>query len=236
VTVDRPGNIFIADTLNNRIRKVDTSGVITTVAGTGNGGFGGDGGPAGAASLNLPRDVVVDSVGNLLIADTANNRIRKVDTSGVITTIAGTGNGGFGGDGGPATSANLSGPIGVNVDSAGNLLIADTGNNRIRKVDTGGTITTLAGMGTGAFSGDGGPATTASLNSPTSVAVGGAGIFYITDYSSNRIRKVDTSGVITTAAGTGGGNLNQLVGIDTATGAISEKLRLRTGVILLGAE
>ncbi len=203
VAVDGAGNLFIADTSNQRIRKVDTSGVITTVAGTGGYGFSGDGGPATAARLAFPGGVAVDGAGNLFIADTSNQRIRKVDMAGVITTVAGTGERGFSGDGGPAPAAGLAVPEGVAVDGAGNLFIADTSNQRIRKVDTAGVITTVAGTGRFGFSGDGGPAAAARLAFPRGVAVDGAGNLFIADWGNNQIRKVDTSGVITTVAGTG---------------------------------
>ena len=203
VAVDGAGNLYIADSSNHRIRKVDATGTITTVAGTGEFGFGGDEGPATAAQLDFPRGVAVDSAGNLYIADAGNNRIRKVDATGTITTVAGTGEFGFGGDEGLATTARLAFPRGVAVDGAGNLYIADTSNQRIRKVDSTGTITTIAGTGERDFSGDEGLATTARLASPNGVAVDGAGNLYIADTSNQRIRKVDSSGVITTIAGTG---------------------------------
>ena len=203
VAVDESGNLYIADRLNNRIRKVDTSGRITTVAGTGTSGFSDDGGPATAARIFSPSGVALDGSGNLYIADQLNNRIRKVDTSGKITTVAGTGTGSFGGDGGPATQAWINSPRSVEVDGSGNLYIVDRWNYRIRKVDTAGTITTVAGTGTSGFSGDGGQATDARINAPRGVAVDGSGNLYIADTSNNRIRKVDSSGVITTVAGTG---------------------------------
>jgi sugar lactone lactonase YvrE len=205
VAVDAVGNIYIADTSNQRIRKVDSSGIITTAAGNGTYGFSGDGGPATGASLYSPSGVALDAAGNIYIADSRNHRIRKVDTSGIITTVAGNGTFGFSGDGGPATSATLSDPYGVAVDAAGNLYIVDQLNNRIRKVDTSGTIATVAGNGTPGFSGDNGPATSASLYSPSGVAVDAAGNLYIADTSNQRIRKVDTSGIITTVAGNGTG-------------------------------
>jgi sugar lactone lactonase YvrE len=159
--------------------------------------------------------LAVDSAGNLYIADFANLRIRKVDSSGIITTVAGSGKStGFAplGDGGPATSAALGGPVGVAVDSAGNLYIADSGLNSsfsptswVRKVDTSGTITTVAGGAGMGFSGDGGPATSAMLNSPNGLAVDGAGNLYIADTQNHRIRMVDTNGIITTVAGNGSG-------------------------------
>ena len=203
VTVDGSGNLYIADASNHRVRKVDTAGTITTVAGTGTSGTSGDGGPATEAQLNLPSGVAVDGSGNLYIADTSNHRIRKVDSSGIITTFAGTGTAGFSGDDGSATAAQLSSPRGVAVDGSGNLYIADNSNHRIRKVDTAGMITTVAGTGTAGFSGDGGSATAAQLNSPISVAVDGSGNVFITDSNNHRVRKVDTAGTITTFAGTG---------------------------------
>ncbi len=201
--VDSAGNLYIADAGNHRIRKVDSGGAITTVAGSGTSGFGGDGGAAAAAQLREPGGAAVDSAGNLYIADAGNHRIRKVDSGGAITTVAGSGTSGFGGDGGAATAAGLDNPIGVAVDSAGNLYIADAGNHRIRKVDTLGAITTVAGSGTAGYSGDGGAATAAQLSSPYGVAVDSAGNLYIADESNHRIRKVDSGGAITTVAGSG---------------------------------
>jgi uncharacterized protein (TIGR03437 family) len=214
VAVDASGNLFIADEGNNRIRKVSASGIITTVAGNGPscagiacGGFSGDGGAATAASLNSPYGVTVDASGNLFIADTENNRIRKVPADGMITTVAGDGPscgqssyncGGFSGDGGPATSASLFTPWGVTVDAFGDLFIADVSNSRIRKVSASGIIMTVAGNGTGEFSGDGGPATSASLLAPTGIAVDASGDLFIADSGNERIRKVSAS--VTAAA------------------------------------
>ena len=203
VAFDAAGNLFIADEGSHRIFKVDTSGQLTVVAGIGIFGFSGDGGPATSASLASPVSVALDGAGNLFIADFSNRRIRKVDTSGIITTVAGNGISGFSGDGGPATSASLTNPFGVALDGTGNLFIADEGNFRIRKVDTSGIITTVAGNGSSGFSGDGGPATSASLTNPFGVALDGTGNLFIADEGSNRIRKVDTSGIITTVAGNG---------------------------------
>ena len=197
VAVDSAGNLFIADSLNYRIRKV-SGGTITTVAGNGTYGFSGDGGPAASASLYDPAGVSLDSAGNLYIADV--NRIRKV-SGGTITTVAGNGNAGFTGDGGPAATAQLFGSDGAAVDSDGNIYIADTGNGRIRKVSAG-TITTIAGNGTFRFAGDGGSATSAPLNAPFGVAVDSAGSLYIADTNNNRIRKV-FGGTITTVVGDG---------------------------------
>jgi sugar lactone lactonase YvrE len=227
---DRTGNVYIADYYNNRIRKVDTSGKITTIAGTGTQGYNGDSIPATTAQLSLPAAVAIDSGGNLYIADTWNHRIRKIDTSGTINTIAGTGFPGVLGDGGPATSAQVNQPEGIAVDSSGNVYIADYGNSKIRKINASGIINTIAGTGSIGYSGDGGLATAASLNLPTGVAVDNLGNVYIADYQNSRIRKVDTSGTITTIAGTGtsgfsgdGGpppsaelSLPEDVGVDTA--------------------
>ena len=164
----------------------------------------GDGGPATAAPLHAPSGVVLDGAGNLYIADTSHNRIRKVDSSGVITTFAGTGQPGFSGDRGPAVQARLSSPTGVAVDGSGNVYIADTGlNSRIRKVDAAGTITTFAGTGMEGYRGDGGPAVQAQLHYPSGVAADAAGNVYIADTGHGRVRKVDAAGIITTIAGPG---------------------------------
>jgi len=201
VAVDPAGNVYIADEGCNRIRKVNTAGIISTIVGNGKQGFNGDGGPATSASLYEPSGVAVDPAGNVYIADAGNLRIRKVDTAGTITTIAGNGKEGFSGDGGPAPSAELTFPVEVAVDPAGNVYIADEGSNRIRKVNTAGTISTIAGNGKDGFNGDGGPATSASLNDPRGVAVDPTGNVYITDRGNNRIRKVNTAGIISTIAG-----------------------------------
>jgi YD repeat-containing protein len=195
VVVDGPGNVYITDSNNHRIRRVDTNGVITTVAGDGTAAFGGDGGPATGAQLNVPSGVALDAQGNLYIGDLENQRVRRVDTSGTITTVAGDGTAGFGGDGGPATSAQLHDPAGVAVDSLGTVYIADSDNHRIRKVTSAGTITTAAGNGTAGFTGDGGPPTDASLNYPTGVALAGDGSLYIADRDNNRIRKIGPAGL-----------------------------------------
>ncbi|MFP5041072.1 T9SS type A sorting domain-containing protein [Parasediminibacterium sp. JCM 36343] len=200
--VDALGNVYVADRTNNRIRKISTSGVITTVAGNGKAAFSGDNGPAIAASLGSPYGVCIDSFGNLYIADTENNRVRKVSVAGIITTVAGTSYG-FSGDSSLAISAQLSKPSSVCVDNAGNLFIADQWNSRIRKVNTSGIITTVAGNGMYNYSGDNGPATAASLHEASGVTVDAAGNIYIVDFWNSVIRKVNTAGIITTVAGNG---------------------------------
>ena len=234
MAVDEVSNLYIADSLNNRIRKVIiATGVITTVAGTGIAGYGGDNGPATEAQLQGPLGVAVDQIGDLYIADANNHRIRKViAATGIITTVAGSGVAAYGGDNGPASDAQLNYPIRVAMDEAGNLYIADAYNHRIRKVIAAtGIITTVAGSGptgpgNGGFSGDGGPATDAELNFPSSVAVDGQGNLFIADNSNHRIRKViAATGVITTVAGTG------IAGYGGDNGPASDaQLKLPTGV------
>jgi trimeric autotransporter adhesin len=255
VAVDADGNLFLTD--NNRIRKVTPNGIINTVAGNGTSGFSGDGKPAITAELNEPASIAVDAAGNLIIADTSNNRIRKVTPNGIINTIAGNGMPGFSGDGGLAILAQLATPQAVAVDALGNLYIADSRNNRIRKVTpdgiihtvagngmpgfsndgdsaaasarlwhptavavdaagniftanrnrilkvTNGIISIVAGNGTFGFSGDGGPATSAQLFRPRSIAVDAAGNLYIADSETSQIRKVTPDGTISTVAGNG---------------------------------
>jgi uncharacterized protein (TIGR03437 family) len=192
---------YIADTANNAVRSV-ANGVISNFAGTGTAGSSGDGNAASGAQLNGPQGLAVDSAGNLYIADTQNHRVRKV-ANGNISTVAGNGTAGSGGDGGAAASAQLNLPFGVAVDAAGNLYIAEFGNNRVRKVSTNGNIGTIAGNGVSGYSGDKGQATSAQLNGPQGVAVDAAGNVYIADAGNNRVRMVAPNGVITTVAGTG---------------------------------
>ncbi|OQW91485.1 MAG: hypothetical protein BWK78_04515 [Thiotrichaceae bacterium IS1] len=201
VSVDSRGNLYIADFYDNRIRKVDTSGIITTVAGNGVAGFSGNNGPAIDAQLNNPSGVAVDSRGNLYIVEYFNSCVRKVDSIGIITTIAGNNVAGFSGDGGVATNAQLNNPYGIAIDSSGNLYITDS--YRIRKVDTAGIISTVAGNGTKGFSGDGGVATSAQLDTPADIAFDNSNNLYIADQDVHRIRKVDSAGIISTVAGNG---------------------------------
>jgi len=203
VAVDTLGNLFIADTGDNSIRQVNSSGIINRVAGSGVNGYGGDHGPAGLAYLNQPNGVALDAAGNVFIADTLNHRIRKVDTSGIITTIAGNGVAGYTGDGGPASAASLNMPSYIVLDGAGNLYISDSANERIRETMVSGTIDTIAGDGGYRYAGDGGLATSASIQQPLGVAVDASGNLFIADTYNNCIREVDINGVISTVAGNG---------------------------------
>ena len=250
---DASGNLYIADSQNNRVRKVSTDGTITTFAGTGISNYSGDGGPASSASLSDPTAVAVDSGGNVFIADAGNGVVRKVDTNGTISTFARPGLGlfgnvfaglavdgagnvyasdgifdvwktdpsgnfalfagtqfgiGFNGDGIPATQAELNFPAGLAVDHQGNVFIAEWFGPRVRKVDTNGIISTVAGNGASGFNGDGILATAASLFEPTDVALDAAGNLYISDWINLRVRMVDSSGIIHTFAGTGNQNFN----------------------------
>ena len=189
ITVDLAGNLFIADSQNNRIRQVDTNGFIMTVAGNGTNGYSGDGGAATNAALNFPWGVTVDEAGDLFIADYSNSRIRKVGTNGIIMTVAGTGGYPYSGDGGAATNANLGSPRGVSVDRAGNLFLTDVDANRIRKVGTNGIISTVAGGG-GNNPGDGGPATVAALANLNGVTTDLEGNVVLADSNNHRVRRV----------------------------------------------
>jgi len=205
ITIDAVGNIYIGDAAPS-IRKITTTGTISTYAGNGVAGFSGDGGPAILAEMNGPSGMAFDVAGNLYIADKGNNRIRKITPTGIISTYAGTGAGIYNGDNIPATDANLGRPAGVFVDADGNILISDSENNRIRKVVPTGIISTVAGSShTIGFSGDGGPATAAKLNEPYTVVADNAGNILIGDTFNNRIRRVGPDGTISTIAGNGGG-------------------------------
>jgi NHL repeat len=217
LALDSVGNLYVADVFNNVIRKVDTHGIITTVVGNGTVGYSGDGGLSTSAQLDNPLGVLADKSGNLYIADTYNNVVRKVDLNGYIVTVAGNGfgagtgswdggapNGEWGGDNAPATQAELNGPSSLALDAVGDLYISDSFNGAIRKVDAQGTMHTIAGLcGEGCafgYTGDGGPATSAELSEPFGVAVDAAGDVYIADTDNSAIRKVDVNGVITTVA------------------------------------
>jgi uncharacterized protein (TIGR03437 family) len=203
IAIDSAGNVYIADTRNDCVRKVTVDGIISRVAGTGRTGYSGDGGPATSAAMNSPEGIVLDSAGNLYIADVSNSRIRKLAPNGIITTVAGNGQLGSGGDGGIAVNVTLFAPTDVAIDASGVLYIADSGNHRIRKVALNGILTTVAGVGRPGYSGDGGPATSAFLDYPAGVALDSAGAIYISDSFNRRIRKVAPNGTITTIAGNG---------------------------------
>ncbi len=195
------GGYLVADSLNDRIRRVSPGGVITTVAGT-TLGLSGDGGPAIAARLHAPYDVAATADGGFLVADYANHRIRRVSAGGVIATVAGSTRG-FSGDGGPATAAQLGYPTAVVATADGGFLVADSENDRIRRVWPDATITTVAGTGAAGFSGDGGPAAAAALAAPEGVALTADGGFLVADYANHRVRRVWPDATITTVAGTG---------------------------------
>ena len=208
LAVDSVGRVYIADTLSNRIRRVDPDGTISTVAGTGDAGYGGDGGSAIDARLNLPTGLAVGFGDSLFMADTGNNVVRQLGLDGIIRTVAGTGEAGYRGDGGPALYAVLHAPGGLAFDDEGNLYIADTLNQRVRRVDVNGTIATVAGTGVAAFGGDGGPAIFAELNLATNplegmgqgLAVGPTGDVFIADAINHRLRRLDVQGVLHTVA------------------------------------
>ena len=202
VAVDSSGNLYVADSTNNVVRKISATGIVTTFAGTGTSGFSGDTGPATLAKLSDPNFVAVDPSGNVYINEFANNRIRKVTPGGTITTFAGNGSTAYAGDGGPATLASFKNPYGVSIDAAGNVYISDN-NCAIRKVDTAGNISTIAGTGTCGYSGDNGPATLAQIEFPDVPTSDAAGNVYFWDDGNGRLRKVDISGTITTVGGTG---------------------------------
>lgn len=238
LALDSTGNLYVADIFNDRIRKIGTNGIIMTVAGNGNFGFSGDGGPATSAGVASPPGVALDNQGNIFVADQGNNRIRRIGTNGIITTIAGNGIGAYSGDGGPATNASLYAPQAVALDRFGNLFIADTGNSVIREMNINGVITTVAGNGTAAFVGDGGPATNASLNNPLDLVVDSTGDLFIADEANNRVRQVGANGIIATVAGNGGTGLTQIGSPATNTSIYSPtSLALEpSGNLLIGTD
>jgi Leucine-rich repeat (LRR) protein/sugar lactone lactonase YvrE len=233
ISFDASGNSYIADSLNHRILKRDTQGQLSVVAGNGKRGFAGDEGPAIEAELNNPQGTAVDEEGNLYIADTNNHRIRKVDSSGIITTVVGNGKRGFAGDEGLALNAKLREPTAIVFDNNGHLYIADSGNHRIRKVSGQRTrkpgadsvITTFAGDGRRSYQGDNGPATQARLNNPSGLAVDSQNNVYIADTDNHRVRKVDNRGIISTVAGTGDNGYS-----GDGDPAIAAKLNAPTGL------
>ena len=229
LAVDSAGNLFIADVENRRVRRVGTDGVITTVAGSGEPGVGGDGGPAIEAQLGFVSGLAVDDSGNLYIADLEHHRVRRVDAAGIISTVAGDGRGGYNGEDIPATEAHLLHPRGLAVDRSGNLYIADAQNHRVRRVDSMGMIATVVGIGDWGFEGEGGPALEAFLRQPSVVAVDALDNLYIADGLNHRVRMVDSTGAITTVAGSGDW------GFDGDDGpALSARLSIPWGLVVDG--
>ncbi len=219
VAVDAAGNVYIADADNHRVRKVSPGGIIETVAGSGVPGFSGDGGDAVRALLNAPYGVAVDAYGNLYIADLGNRRVRRVSPAGIIETVAGNGQSGSGGDGGPASGAQLSTPRNLAVDSAGALYIADFDAQRIRRV-TAGIISTVAGSGNRGADGDGGPATSASLAFPAGIALDTSGALYIADSGNHRIRVVSGGVISTLLTSAAGAALRTPTGVAASLGGV----------------
>jgi sugar lactone lactonase YvrE len=205
LALDDKGDLYISDIGTHRILKLNRRGRLTVIAGTGEGGYGGDGGPAINALLNAPHDIAFDAEGNLLVADTFNHRIRRIDRQGFITTIAGSGNAPYTGYGAAAPKDTLNNPQGVVVDRAGNILIADTYNRVVRRLNRDGTMTIVAGLVVG-LSGDGGPAIEAQLNLPMAVTVGPGDSVYVSDAVNSRIRRITADGKIQTVTGFGGGD------------------------------
>ena len=242
IALDSTGNSYIADSYSSHILKIDTAGTLTVAAGNGTVGYSGDGGPATSAALNHPEGVFVDAAGNIFIADTDNSVIREVASNGNITTVAGNGNAGYSGDGGPATSAQLDDPYGVFVDGAGNIFIADTDNAAIREV-VAGIIQTVAGNGTNGYSGDGGIATSAQLDLPQGLFVDASDNIFIADTDNNRIRVVNTgtSAITVATVVIQPGDIQTVAGNGTAgyTGdggaATSAELNIPNGVFADGS-
>jgi class 3 adenylate cyclase len=201
LALDSNGLLYVVD--GNLVRRINTDHTVTTVAGTGRAGFSGDGGPATSADLYGPQSIAIDSAGDIFIADSQNNRVRRVDPAGIITTIAGSGQPGFRGDGGPATKAELNDPTGVAIGFGNTVLIADSANNRVRAVDATGAIATFAGTGDTSYAGDGGPATSGVLNDPRCIAVDANDNVYVADALNGRVRRITVDGTISTVAGTG---------------------------------
>ena len=228
IATDSNGNIYVGDAWNRRIRRIDFALNISTFAGNGAFGDFGDGLPAEAASLGWTNQMIVLPDGSLLVADYGSNRVRRIDSLGMITTVAGTGQPGGGGDGGPAVNAQLNNPFGVAVDSSGNIYVSEVTGNRVRKITLDGTITTIAGKGTPGYSGDNGPARDALINGPRSLALDANGNLYIADFANFRIRRISPDGTISTFAGngksgtTGDGGLATSASINAPLGLLFE--------------
>lgn len=224
LALDRDGILFISDVGTHRVLKLEKNGKLSAIAGTGEAGFSGDGGPAAAARLAAPTDLAFDADGNLLIADAFNHRIRRIDRSGVITTLAGDGKTNYSGKSGPALSVSLNNPQGIALAADGTLYVADTYNHVVRRLDREGNLSLFAGTEAG-LAGDGEPATKAQLNLPQAVAVGPDGSVYVSDSANSRIRRVRPDGVIVTVAGSGPGSGEGGAGFGGDGGA-AEKAKL----------
>lgn len=201
VAADGAGNVYIVDTKNHCIRKGNSAGIISTIAGDGTAGYSGDGGPATAAKLYIPNKIALDGAGNIVFVDNGNFCIRKINAAGFISTIVGTGVAGNSGDGGPATVAQINACPGLAIDAVGNIFFSDAVKNTIRKINTSGIVSTIAGCGLSGYMGDGGPATAARFNEPFGIALDGAGNIYVAEYSNNCLRKVSASGIVSTVTG-----------------------------------
>ncbi len=213
---DKAGNYYVTDRYVHRIRKITSTGTITTIAGTGICGYNGENIPAKSAMLCYPAGLAFDAAGNLYVADSSNDRVRKISTSGKITTVAGNGVHGYSGNGGPAISATLSNPWTIAFDTGGNLYFSEVTNSVVRMVNTSGVISTFAGTGVAGFSGDGGAASAAMLNWPRGIGFDASGNLYIADSNNRRVRIVTSAGTINTFAGTGQGGCNGDGGLATA--------------------
>jgi sugar lactone lactonase YvrE len=201
--VDGSDRLYFADSKHYAVFRIDREGRLSWIAGSGRRGFKGDGGLAIEAEMNTPHDIQIDSWGNLYVADVNNHRIRKITPDGFIRTVAGTGEPGYSGDGGPAEAAQLNTPYGVFIDRDGRLLIADSSNHVVRRVDARGVITTIAGVGQAGYAGDGGPAQHAMFDSPQSLTMDATGRLYVGDEHNHVIRLIETDGLISTLAGSG---------------------------------
>ena len=225
LVADQSGDIFFIR--GDRVWERAGGGSVRAVAGTGVAGFSGDGGKALEAQLDGPRSLAIDAAGDLFIADTGNLRVREVDASGLIRTVAGDGIAGSGGDGGPAPAAELQSPVGLAAGFGGLVYVADFDANRVRAFRPGGSIATVAGTGDQGYAGDGGQATSAVLNGPTALAVDSEGVLYLEDSLNQRVRRIDLAGVITTVAGDGSsgyrgdGQFATLAGLNLASGPLS---------------
>ncbi|MDT0267012.1 RICIN domain-containing protein [Streptomyces sp. DSM 44915] len=203
MAVSSTGILYVSDYSNHRVRRITTDGKISTVAGTGVAGSGGDGGPAAKAQLNCPRQIAADRDGSVYIADAGGHRVRRIGPDGIISTVAGTGTAGSAGDEGPAVKAQLNKPFGVAVDADGVLYVSEFRGHRVRRIGPDGIISTVAGTGTAGSAGDEGPAVKAQLNSPYGITVDSTGILYIADSGRHRVRRIGPDGIISTVAGTG---------------------------------